>query len=199
MLEEFQRLAEDKYFTPGFKAYYPLSASPAMRQLIEMGPKALSELRESIVKSYDKQYRMALLFIIAHIDDPQAEEILISALKDDDLNGLSAFLLGNYFYRAGSGEYNKPDNFIRNKSKVLKTLFPLLKDTREYIISADKFEVRPEVGDLALASFIRIGGPKNFDIDQNKYRWIGLEIPKFAEEEKKELLDRIEQFWSRYS
>lgn len=198
MLEEFQRLEEDKYFTAGFKAYYPLSASPAMNQLIGLGPKALSKILEAMEGSHDQQYRRALLFIIAHIDDPLAEDVLISALLDDDLNGLSAFLLGNYHYRSGSGEYNKPDKFIRNKEKVLSALFPLLKDRREYKISADRFEVRPAIGDLVIASFIRIGGLKNFDIDQKKYRWIGLEIPDFTEEDRNELLNGIEKFCSRY-
>lgn len=192
-----QSLNGDKEFTPGYKAYYPISASPTMSQLINMGPKALPDILAAMQKSQDPQYRKALLFVVAHIDDPKSEETLISSLEDTDLKGLSAYLLGNYQYRPANGEFNKPDKFIRQRNKVLNALFPLLRDNKEYTISADKFKANTKVGDLAIASFIRIGGLKNFDIDQNKYRWIGWEIPLFTDNVRKELLLASETFYEK--
>ncbi|MCX9024726.1 MAG: HEAT repeat domain-containing protein [Candidatus Methanoperedens sp.] len=192
MRGEFQRLASDKNFTSGYKAYYPISASPAMSQIIGMGTQVLPELLTWMESSSDPQFRKALLFILAHVDDPKGEETLILAMNDYDLNGLAAYLLGNYRYRSSSGEYNKPENFIRDKDKVLKSLLPFLKNTHEYLIHADGFEVKPHVGDLAIASFIRIGGLNNFNIDQSKYRWIGWEILEFTDEERKDLINAIE-------
>ncbi|MGB8216009.1 MAG: HEAT repeat domain-containing protein [Candidatus Methanoperedens sp.] len=194
MRSDFRRLASDKNFTSGYKAYYPLSASPAMSQIIGIGTQVLPELMALMESSSDPQFRKALLFIIAHVDDSKSEETLISALNDDDLNGLAAYLLGNYRYRSSSGEYNKPENFIRDKDKILKALLPLLKNTREYFIDADGFEAKPHVGDIAIASFIRIGGLKNFNIDQSRYRWIGWEILEFTDEERKELINAIEKY-----
>ena len=192
--EDMKNLESDKDFTFGYKAYYPISASPTMSQLISKGKEALTELLSEIEKSDDSQYRKALLFIITHIDDPETENILVSSLEDEHLNGLSAFFLGNIFYRPASGKYNKPESFIRDKGKVLKALFPLFGNSREYPIIADRFEARPQVNDLAMASFIRIAGPDNFDIDHDKYKWIGQEIPEFTEDDRKVLLDSIERF-----
>ncbi len=192
--EDIKNLESDKDFTFGYKAYYPISASPAMSQLISKGKEALTDLLSEIENSEDPQYRKALLFIIAHIDDPETENRLVLALGDEYLCGLSAFILGNYFYRPASGKYNKPDSFVRDKSKVLKALFPLLRNAKEYPIIADRFEARPQVNDLAMASFIRIAGPDNFDIDHDKFRWIGQEIPEFTEDDRKVLLESIERF-----
>ncbi|MEK6977460.1 MAG: HEAT repeat domain-containing protein, partial [Candidatus Hydrothermarchaeota archaeon] len=190
-------LASDKDFTFGYKAYYPLSASPAMSQLIALGPSALPELQAELAGSQDPQYRKALLFTIAHMDDPRAEEELVKALGDKDLKGLSAFLLGNYLYRPSAGDYNKPESFVRDRSLAVKALFPFLRDTSAYPITAGRFEARPPVGDLALGAFIRIGGPGNFGIDVNKYRWIGWEIPEYTDSERKELLRAAEAFFER--
>lgn len=190
-------LAEDKEFSFGYKAYYPLSASPTMSQLIGIGPKDMPELLAQMNSSSDPQYRKSLLFIIAQINDPRSEETLISALKDNDLNGLSAYLLGNYLYRPASGDYNRPESFVRDRKNVLNSLFPLLRNSTLYPIRADNFEARPQVGDLAIASFIRIGGVKNFNIDQNKYRWIGWEIPELSESDRKDLLQASETFYEK--
>ena len=190
-------LDADKDFTFGYKSYYPLTASPAMSQLISIGPGALPDILKRMETSEDPQYRKALLFVIAQIDDPRSEEALISGLEDEDLNGLSAYLLGNYYYRPPAGEYNKPDKFLRNKGKVINALFPLLRNNKEYPIKADRFEANPQVGDLAIASYIRIGGVENFAIDQYKYSWIGWDIPEFTEKEREVLLRESETFFER--
>lgn len=181
-------LEEDTAFTLGYKGYYPFSASLTMNSLIEIGPVGFPFLEQALEKSTDPEYQRALLFVIAHIDDPHAEETLLQSLEDENLRGLSLYLLGNYFYRSPTASV---DTAIRDKEKVLESIKRYVTDRSDYTFVMEDNQETVQIRDLALAAYVRIGDVIN--LDEGICRWVGLSFPEFTEEQREELFAFIEE------
>ena len=130
-------------------------------------------------------YRLGVLHVLGKRTDATVDAALIQLLADDALRATAAYLLGRVGYKG----YLPRE---RDVSVVQTALRAHIKDSTTF---TDPFYQRTfRTQDFVIAAYIRVRGPDRFKF-ANDYQkgLIGLGLPGFSDDERRDLIAQVER------
>lgn len=175
----------------GGRSWYPFDVRSEVRDAVAALPDPVAAISAQLAQESRPEWVLMLLVLLAHQDDPEVDDLLVSALGTPALRPASIYLLG----AIGTRGWPRRE---RNVEALLAALRPWLGDEQTYADPVHGEVLR--VGDLALAAYVRIAGPQRFDrlaaLDPDRpitAELIGMELARFTPTQRTALLADVDR------
>jgi len=182
---ELDAIRKDPLAAVGFgeKAYLPWSTTVGAGLVSTPDPAATSMLADAIDGADDPVVALALLHVLGQRADDGVDQVLLHALDSPPLRATAAYLLGRVGYRG----YPRRD---RDDAAVVGSLRGYLDDAAAF---EDPFLHKTfQRRDFVVAALVRLLGVERFTgIDDRQAPMIGLALPEFTEEQRKDLTSQL--------
>jgi hypothetical protein len=171
----------------GGKSFHPYELRGDLRDRARGLEQPVATLESLLASETDPTWREVLLFLIASIDDPTADDALLRALERPELRPRALYLLGVI------GTKGWPSR-SRDVPRILTALASHVADRTPY---RDVYyrDSTFQVGDFARAAYVRVAGVTSFpgvaqldgDPDRQQAQFIGLALPLFSDADRTRL------------
>ena len=167
----------------GLKAYLPYEPTGAEGLMNSDDPAVTARLLAEAEGKGDTTYRLAVLHVLGRRTDITVDAALIQLLDDDVLRATAAYLLGRVGYKG----------YLPRERNVAAVQAALSSHLEDGTLFADPFYKRTfRTQDFVIGAYVRITGPGQFSFeDAYQGEIIGLGLPSFSEDERKNLIKQI--------
>jgi hypothetical protein len=177
-------IIENPSLIPSFRSQVPLGISDQMLALVDKGAEALPALQSLLAKEHSAAVNKAAVVMLAHIDSPVAESLIVGALDDPDTVAEALVVLANYNMRDPNGSRAYETNFLYDPETALNKILPHINNHKTVILTSGFTVFNGPISHIALGAAARIYGVKHFIslLTNESLMTIGLEavlLPNF--------------------
>lgn len=174
-------IIENPSLIPSFRSQIPLGMSDKMLALVDKGAEALPALQVLLAKDQSAAVNKAAVVMLAHIDSPAAESLIVGALDDPDTIAEALVVLANFNMRDPDGNRAFETNFLYDPETALNKILPHINNHKTVILDSGFPVYNGPISHLALGAAARIYGVNHFInlLPNETLLTIGLEVLLF--------------------
>jgi hypothetical protein len=155
-------ILENPNFIPSFRARVPLGLNDYMAALVSNGVEVIPVLESLLSNETSAQVRKAAVVMLAYIDSPVAESLIVNALNNPDTRAEALVVLANFHMRDPDGRRAFESNFLYDPDTALNKILPLIEIHETVVLDSGFTVYEGPLSHLALGAAARIYGVDNF-------------------------------------